>query len=200
MSIKDKITPKMRKQFSQAIKKSKETGREHGFYMCIDDDGKLSATDMCVGDECSIKLHHAHAHCENKKVQGDFHTHPYLDDAKKYFNITFKASNQLMKESIRQFLEEKGSTITMPSNEDAVNAILGKCAKKTEGTTCIGSDLDNNRIECWTTKDIDDVDCVRVLVDRFTPYENKEKVSTMPRDWIKHLFNKEFIELKSVKK
>ena len=200
ISIKDKITPKIRKKFSQALINTRETGVEHGFHICIEKDGKLSPGEMCVGDECSIKLHDMHMPCAEKKVQGDFHTHPYLVDAKKYFNTTFKASDKLMKSAVRQFLEEKGLTATMPSHSDARNAILGKCAKKTEGTTCVGTDLDNSRVECWTPKNIDDGDCVRALVDRLGLSQNDDKESTLPHEWIRPLFNIEIIDLKTTKR
>jgi hypothetical protein len=198
--MKDKITPQIRKKFLLAIRQTKETGKEHGFHMCIENDGKLSPGDMCIGDECSIKLHSMHMPCAEKKVQGDFHTHPYLVDAKKYFNITFKASDTLMKETVRQFLEEKGLTITTPSHADARDAILGKCSKKTEGTTCIGTDLESSRVECWTPKDIDDGDCVRALTDRLELSAGEDKESTLPHEWIRPLFNMEIIDLKTVKR
>lgn len=75
IDIRDKITPQIRKKFLKAINQTKETGMEHGFHICIDNNGKLSPGDMCIGDECSIKLHEIHMPCEDKKVQGDFHTH-----------------------------------------------------------------------------------------------------------------------------
>jgi hypothetical protein len=198
--IKDKITPQVRKKFSQAIKNTKETGKEYGFHLCIEKDGKLSVGDTCIGDDCSIKLHQMHMPCSEKKAQGDFHTHPYLVDAKKYFGITFKASDKLMKSTIRQFLDEKGFTVTMPSHADARNAILGKCSKKTEGTTCIGSDLEDNRVECWTPKDIGDDDCLRALIERLELSASEDKESTLPHEWIRPLFNIEMIDLKSARR
>ena len=199
-TIKDKITPKIRKKFLLALRNTRETGVEHGFHMCIEKDGKLSPGEMCIGNECSIKLHEMHMPCAEKKVQGDFHTHPYLVDAKKYFNITFRASDELMKSAVKQFLEEKGLTTTMPSHADARNAILGKCAKKTEGTTCIGTDLDDSRVECWTPRDIDDGDCVRALADRLGLSAGEDKESTLPHEWIRPLFKIETIDLKGTKR
>ncbi len=196
-TIKDKITPQIRKKFSQAIRRTKETGKEHGFHICIENNGKLSPINMCVGDECSIKLHQMHMPCVDKKIQGDFHTHPYFEDVKKYFNTTFKLSDQLKKAVIRQFVEEKGASVSMPSYSDALNAILGKCSKKTEGTTCIGTDLDDNRVECWTPKDISDDNCLRALVDRL---EFSTSESTLPHEWIRPLFNVEMIDLKNSKR
>ncbi len=199
-TIKDKITPQIRKKFSLAIKQTKDTGVEHGFHLCIEKDGKLSPGEMCIGNECSIKLYEMHMPCAEKKVQGDFHTHPYLVDMRKYFNITFKTSDKLMKSATEQFLEERGRTITMPSHSDARNAILGKCFKKTEGTTCVGTDLDNNRVECWTPKDIGEDSCVMALAERLGVPTGKDNDSTLPHEWLIPLFNIEMIDLKSVKR
>jgi hypothetical protein len=199
-TIKDRITPQIRKKFLLAIKQTKDSGKEHGFHICMDNNGKLSPGEMCIGNECSIKLQQMSMPCAEKKVQGDFHTHPYLEDVKKYFNITFHASDQLMKSAVRQFIEKKGLTITTPSHSDARGAILGKCAKKTNGTTCIGTDLDDSRVECWIPKDIHDDDCVRALVDRLDQSVSKEEKSTIPHEWIRPLFNVEMIDLKTVKR
>ena len=49
MPIKDKTTPQSRKRFLEEIKHSKETGKERGFHICIEDNGKLSAGDTCIG-------------------------------------------------------------------------------------------------------------------------------------------------------
>lgn len=128
----------------------------------------------------------------------DSHT-PLFERCKKYFNITFQASEQLMKSAVRQFIEKKGFTITTPSHSDARDAILGKCAKKTEGVTCIGADLDDSRIECWTPKNIDEGDCIKALVERLgQPVGDDE--STLPHKWLIPLFNIEMIDLKTTKR
>ena len=146
--IKDNITPQLRKRFLQEIKNSKETGKERGFHICIEDNGKLSAGDTCIGEECSMKFQNIGVSCPGKKVQGDFHTHPYLADVRKSFGITFKASDELIRSATEIFLEKRGLTPTIPSHADARSAVLGKCSKRTEGTTCVGSDLDLNNVEC----------------------------------------------------
>ena len=146
--IKDNITPQLRKRFLQEIKNSKETGKERGFHICIEDNGKLSAGDTCIGGECSMKFQNVSVSCPGKKVQGDFHTHPYLADVRKSFGITFKASDELIRSATEIFLEKRGLTPTIPSHADARSAVLGKCSKRTEGTTCVGSDLDLNNVEC----------------------------------------------------
>ena len=196
--IKDKITPQLRKKFLEEIKKTKETGKERGFHLCIEKDGKLSAGDTCTGDECGIKFQQPSSSCPGRKIQGDFHTHPYMTDARKLYNITFKMSDELLRASVESFLKEKGFTPTMPSHGDTISAILGKCANKMDGTTCIGTDLEMNKVECWTTKNIDDGDCVRALVEKISPREEDE--STLPHTWVKPLFDVEIIDLKSIKR
>lgn len=194
--IKDKINPELRKRFLQEIKKSKETNIERGFHICIEKDGKLSAGDTCIGDECSLRFPNVSVSCPGKKVQGDFHTHPYLEQVKKDFGLTrMKVSDQLMKSSIGAFLEERGTTPTMPTQGDVISAIMGKCSKRTNGTTCVGSDLDESKIECWTVKDIDEGDCLTALM-KYVSTEGSES----PKDWVLPLFDKEMINLKKGRK
>ena len=207
MPIKDKVTPALRKRFLQEIKKSTETEKERGFHICIEDNGKLSAGDTCIAnnsnmlsEECSMKFQNIGISCPGKKVQGDFHTHPYLAEVRKSFGITFKASDELIRSATETFLEERGMTPTIPSHADARSAVLGKCSKRTEGTTCVvnnsnmlSSDLDLNKVECWTIKQMEDNDCLRALVEHLTPDEEGYK---LPKDWIKPLFEIEMIRLK----
>lgn len=185
MLIKDKTTPQLRKRFLQEIEKSKETGKERGFHICIEDNGKLSAGDTCIGEECSTKFQNIGISCPGKKVQGDFHTHPYLADVRKSFGITFKASET--------FLEERGMTPTIPSHADARSAVLGKRSRRTEGTTYVGSDLDMDKVECWTIKTMDDGDCIRALMEHISSEEEGYK---LPKEWIRYLFEIEMIRLK----
>lgn len=196
--IKDKINPELRKRFLQEIKRSKETDIERGFHICIEKNGKLSAGDTCVGDKCSLKFPHISVSCPGKKVQGDFHTHPYLSDVRKKFGLTHKVSDQLIKSAIGIFLAERGITPTIPTQGDAISAILGKCSKKTNGTTCIGSDLDESKVECWTVnEDIGNGDCFTAFMERISPEETGSKLA---KDWVKPLFEKEMINLKKASK
>lgn len=198
-TIKDKTTPQLRKRFLEEIKKTKETGKERGFHLCIEKDGKLSAGETCTGDECGLRFKSPELSCPGRKVQGDFHTHPYLADVRKRFNITFGgASDELISASVESFLKEIGHTSTTPSHSDAIDAILGKCAKKMDGTTCIGTDLYMDKVECWTIKNMDDGDCVRALVEKISP--RGKGYSTLPHEWVKPIFNIEMIDLKSTRR
>lgn len=42
MTFIDKIAPVLRKRFLEEVKKTKETGKERCFHMCIEENGKLS--------------------------------------------------------------------------------------------------------------------------------------------------------------
>lgn len=46
---------------------------------------------------------------------------------------------------------------------------------------------------------MDDGDCVRALMEKISPKE-EDGYQTLPHDWVKPLFDKEIIELKSTKK
>ena len=199
--IKDRVTPQLRKRFFQEIEKTRYTGKEHGFHLCIEKNEKLSAGNTCVGEECSIKFQSPELSCPGRKVQGEFHTHPYLKDVRKQFNITFAGSEELIYAATKSFLEERGPIHTTPSHSDTIDTILGKCSKKLEGTVCIGSDLDQNRVECWTIKNIDKGDCARALVERlYQSEEGEEEKSTKPHKWVRPLFDIEIIDLKDPKR
>lgn len=194
--IKDKINPQLRKRFLQEIKETKSAGLERGFHICIEDDDKLSAGTTCIGKECGLKFENVELTCPGKRVQGDFHTHPYKADIKKEFGITFKPSKELMKSATETFLEERGIESTTPSQADVLSAILGKCSKRTKGTTCIGTDLEDKKIECWTIKEDllnkpDDQNCVKAFVEHF-----HDEIEVPPKEWTKPLFDVEKITLK----
>ena len=75
--IKDKITPKLKERFKDAIKKTIHTGREQGFYICKDKEGKLFADKGCEGEQCDLMIGRPQDSCQGEINQGDFHTHPY---------------------------------------------------------------------------------------------------------------------------
>ena len=62
--IKDKITQELRNRFLQEINKSRDTGKERGFYLCIEDNDKLSAGNICIGYECGTMLQVAVISCK----------------------------------------------------------------------------------------------------------------------------------------
>lgn len=199
--IKDKITPALGDRFRQAIKKTIDTGKEQGFFICSNQQGKLYPSKSCEGDECKIILEDQYAVCP-RKVEGDFHTHPYLANAKrKYIEIGKQIPpDDMLKEEVRKSLiemhEEKGViglSPIVPSYKDTLNTVVHKCFKNVDTATCVGSDLEENKIECWTPKDVGHGQCVRAVFELRKMVEKKKEF--FPKKWIVPLFDKEQIVL-----
>lgn len=195
--IKDKFTPQLRQRFLEEITKSEETGKERGFHLCIEKDGKLSAGNMSIGGESSTRFHLPSLSCPGRKVQGEFHTHPFLKDIRKQYNFTVsELSDKRLKAAAMSSLR-KGYEPTNPSHQDVLAAILENCTKMTNGTTCIGSDLDMDKVECWTIKNVSKWNCIRAFKEKIFPKEKGG--STFPHKWVRPLFNVEMIDLKNTK-
>lgn len=193
--IKDKIVTQLKNAFLESLEKTKKTNREYGFLMCIDKDGKLSASrSKCEGDLCSIRLGLIRDKCP-EKVQGFFHTHPQKLLLEELFNE--KMTDEDVKELVvrsREHFKKKGITVQGPSHQDALTTLLLKCEKELEGTVCTGSDLETDKVECWTTKRnaANFLTCNYAKIDNFLTAE----MGINPKKWIKPLFDKEMINLK----
>lgn len=200
--IKDKITPALKERFRQTIKKTIDTGKEQGFFICSDKKGIFYPSKSCEGDECKIVLEDKSTICP-QRFQGDFHTHPYLANVKRKYRELGKQVpiDDILKQEIRESLIENyeergivGLSPIAPSYKDALNAVLHKCFKGTETTTCIGSDSDENKIECWTPKDvIRSGQCIRATFELRKVVEKKKEI--FPKKWLFPLFDKEQIIL-----
>lgn len=200
--IKDKITEALKERFRDTIKKTVDTGKEQGFFICANKEGKLYASKSCEGDECEVILGNPFQICP-QRVQGDFHTYPYVANSRKEYKK--KGINpppdDILKEDVRRTLidahEEKGLkglSPVIPSYNDVLNTIIHKCFKETDATTCIGSDLDDNTVECWTSKDIRHGQCVRAVFELRRSVQEKKKLS--PKKWVIPLFDVENINLR----
>lgn len=199
--IKDKITKALKESFVRTINKTVDTGKEQGFFICSNKEGKLYPSKPCEGDECQIMLGDPFAICP-QRVQGDFHTHPYLANAKrKYMELgkQIPVDDVLKQEVVRtlkETQEEKGIiglSPSIPSYTDTLNAVINKCFRDTEATTCVGSDLEKNKVECWTPIDVRHGQCVRAVFELRKMTREKKKLS--PKKWITPLFEKEQIIL-----
>ena len=195
MTIKDKITPELKNSFSESIKKTKETDREHGFVMCADKEGKLSASKQkCEGDLCYITVEQIPEACP-EKTQGFFHTHAQKLLLEKLFDrkMTDEDVEELVAKS-REPFRKKGITIQTPSHQDVLMTLLLKCEKQIEGTVCTGSDLETDKVECWTTKRsaANKLTCTYAKIDTVTTKE----IGIQPKRWIRLLFDKERINLR----
>lgn len=193
--IRDKITPELKNAFIESINKTKATHIEHGFYICLDKDGKLSPSkDKCEGTQHCITSEIKQDTCPGK-IQGFFHVHP------KRLSLEIMLNRKLSDEELkflvsftREGLAKKGFSVQIPSHTDVLNAYIDKCERITEGTTCTASDLEGDKIECWTPKKYaaNFVTCSIAKIDNTL----EKGASGKPKKWIKYLFDKEIVDLK----
>lgn len=192
--IKDKITPELKSAFMESIDKTKTTNREHGFYMCLDKDGKLSPSkDKCEGTIGCLKAEIKSDTCPGK-IQGFFHAHPQRLILETMINR--KLSDEEIKDMVSNAKErfgKKGFSVQTPSHTDVLNSLINKCNGYMEGTMCTTSDLEADKLECWTPKKnaTNFVTCsIAKFDDTFT-----KKIGGVPKRWIRPLFDKEMIDL-----
>ncbi len=196
--IREKITPEIRSKFQDAINKTKDTGREHGFFLCIDEQQKLSTSKLKSGIAHQIKLESPLVACPGKKIQGDFHTHTYLTVLKKIKpDSSDENIRKLIKREHKKYINELGTkelTIDSPSPKDLLKELLYKCTGISKGTTCVISDVDSNKIECWTAKDNNGNDC-NIAYNKLFKDEIERELVKYDKHMIS-LFDKEIIDLK----
>lgn len=58
-------------QMFEALRRTRDTGREHGFNVCKED-GSYKAKDICEGDKCSVRTQR----CQWPNTLVGYHTHP----------------------------------------------------------------------------------------------------------------------------
>lgn len=199
--IKDKITPELESKFQDAINRTKNNGEEHGFYIC-EETKKLSPSELILGKDRRINLGNPVTACHGKKVQGNFHTHSYF--------TLFKQQSRFMKpgmsdEDVKKFIKDKHGqhiketgvreiTLDSPSPKDLLTSILYDCIGKPEGIMCTGSDMGNNKVECWAPKEIQKTECDMAYQSLYQ--DGKEKEMVTYKSWMTPLFHKETIDLK----
>lgn len=188
--IKEKITPELKVKFKESIRKTIETRLEHGFMLCKDDKGNLHPTDIYSGEETKIYLSKRPKCPPNTITQGGFHVHPDIATVRKFVFKDKHVPEKVIISHIKNVVKRSGVPITTPSQSDLANAIADKCNKHTEGSVCIGSDADPNRVDCWTVKN--DIDCKK-MEEILT---EKEFKPGPPKKWIIPLFDKESIDLR----
>lgn len=193
--IKDKITPELKNAFIESIDKTKNTDREHGFYICLDKDGKLSPSKhKCEGTMHCLTAKIKRDTCPGK-IQGFFHVHPQKLILEMALNR--KLSDEEIKQMVSSAKErfgKKGFSVQSPSHVDVLNSLTNRCDGYMEGTTCTTSDLEADKVECWTPKKnaINFVTCSIAKLDNSLTKE----IGGIPKKWIRPLFDKEMIDLK----
>lgn len=204
--IKNKLTPEIKSKFLEAINRTKTTGKEHGFYLCIDQKQNLFPSKLISGDERKIKMGEPSIKCHNNTVQGDFHTHNYFTLTKQTSKLVKGMSDKEIKnfmiDKFQEYKDELGIkelTINSPSSKDLLKSITHVCSNIDKGTTCVGTDMGNDKtdkVECWTVKeeDLSMKDCVRALHAIYENGKEKDKVGYVK--WAIPLFNREVISVK----
>lgn len=195
--IKDKTTPELKSKFLEAINKTRETGKEHGFFLCQDDKENLSPSRLRSGEFHKIELGSPITECNGKKIQGDFHTHAYFTVTKKLIkpDTSDEEIKKLITDEHSRYKKELGVeelTVNSPSSKDILRTVLHSCIGMAK-TTCVGSDM-NDKVECWTTKNLPSKDCLKAHNMLFD--DGKERHTVKYNKWMTSLFDKETIDLK----
>jgi hypothetical protein len=205
--IKDKITPKLKERLKDAIKKTIDTGKEQGFYICEDKEGKLFADKGCEGEQCDIMIGRPQDACRGETNQGDFHTHPYtslkpfermiLIKTYGYDRVENDLKN-VIKEEFKYLHEKEGLknvSINTPSYIDTLKALGFKCDDLTQGTICIGTDIEKDKVECWTVRETDKDTASRNCnkMEEEWKYAVRRGGDMPVKKWIVPIFDKETI-------
>lgn len=204
--IKNKISPDLEERFKYEIEKSIENGKERGFFLCLDEKDKIFPSESSEGDEDTIYISNIRD-CKGK-VEGNFHVHNYISHMRKDY-VLFrkeidkeyeKKHKQLSNETIRKVLKKvmgKRLKPSSPSERDLLVAAIHKCNGLTNGTVCIGSDMEKNRVECWTiiNEFMTKKTCNKVKETYESRYNEIEKGSS-PSKFTKRLFLREIINLR----
>lgn len=210
--IKNKISPELRSRFTEDIKKSKESGKERGFFLCENKEGKLIPAESREGTEVDIHLGDARTGCPSgTKTYGEFHTHTYLYTVKKELrkegkigpNEELKIDKELkirmsknIKEAHERITGVKGITINTPSYTDVLRALLGKSINVTNGTICTSTDVETNKVECWTIKDLGKDKLKKLAIIGMKELDKvKPTGSQLMKKWLDDISDRETIEL-----
>jgi len=128
------------------------------------------------------------------KIKGFFHVHPHIAAFEKILDRKFtQAKIDKLISFSKEFSKKQNISLQIPSHRDLLTALFQKCERKTDGITCIASDIETEKIECWTTKK----NAANFVTCNLAKIDNKltKEVGGYPKMWIKPLFHKEVINL-----
>ncbi len=143
------LTAEIKHRFAKEIINSSKEGLEHLVILYSDKNGKLSTSETIIGTEYFCEWY-VPAYEEDKKMIGDFHTHPFLKKIKdisegdkkktgrKYINIDTFISH----------MTQKYKSIYPFSKEDLASTLVPKINRNIDRITCVGCDLDINNVPC----------------------------------------------------
>jgi len=189
--IKDKITLELKNRIKQEIDNTTKDGKEHGFLICSDKNEKLSTTKSITGDG-HLFFKPLKSQC-NFKIQGDFHTHPHANNAKRFFKkrLGKEIPIEEVKEGLKDAAKKKNIPLTEPSYGDILGAMILNYNNEILGTTCVGTDIEPEKVECWSIKDrIKKEDFDKAVGELDSP-----AVNSNPLKWVRSLFDKDVINL-----
>lgn len=189
--IKDKIVPELKNRIKKEIDNTTRDGKEHGFLLCLDKKEKLSATKSITGDG-HLFFKPLKNQC-NFKIEGDFHTHPHANNAKRFFEKQLRREIPVgeVKDGLKDAAKKKNIPLTEPSYGDVLGTMILNHKNEILGTTCIGTDVEPEKIECWSVKDhIKKEDFDKAVGELDSP-----AVNSNPLKWVRPLFKKETIQL-----
>lgn len=193
--IKDKITQELNNRFKQEIGNTIDDGKEHGFLICSDKKEKLSATKSVksISGDDNLFLEPLKYECDFK-IQGDFHTHTHANNAKRFFEKQLGREIPIedIKKGLKDAAKKKNISLTEPSHGDILGTMILNYKSEIVGTTCVGTDVEPEKVECWSIKDrIKKEDFDRATEELVSP-----AVNSNPLKWVRPLFNKEMIDIK----
>lgn len=219
MSVEDKITKDTYGYMYDSVKKTKDSGVEHGFKLCKSN-GDIYAKEesICKGNECEIELTDKCNEPMGFPRQGNYHTHPYHKEVMSNIshlgneydiydllegegiyavgNNTFIIPSGLNKnEFIETYLKGVLNTSfykkAQPSYGDLVLEMVKAYNKETEGTVCISADTNFDYLSCYTAnKYMLKKPMLRKSIDGFETNKDLDA----PK-WMIDVFNKENISL-----
>lgn len=152
---------------------------------------KIIKMEDYFGEQCGFVIENIREYCPDK-VQGAFHTHPYIIDLEHFYGR--RPTEKEIDGAIKSY-KKHGINLTTPSHHDLIDTLLNQCLGAAVGTVCTGSDLDLEKVECWTVKSdkVKARDCVQAI------QEHEERIAEEPREWVKPLFDREIINIKAKK-
>ena len=96
-----------------------------------------------------------------------------------------------VKKGLSDAAKKKNISLTEPSYGDIIGTMILNHEDEILGTTCIGTDIEPEKIECWSTKDrITKGDFDKAVEELGSP-----AINSNPLKWVRPLFNKETIDL-----
>lgn len=100
----------------------------------------------------------------------------------------------IMAKNVIKDTKTKNVSLTEPSYGDVLGAMQLKYTGNTLGTTCIGTDIEPNKVECWSAKNKITEEDFDVTIREL----NSSDINRPPLEWTRRLFEKEIYLLEDI--